>query len=60
MDLADSAAATVRELRNHQFDLILSNFHLGDGPDGHGLHEDLRNNQSIPMETRVLRVTGVP
>ncbi len=58
VDLAVSAGAAVRKLRDQQFDLILCEFHLGDGQDGQHLLEDLRNNHIIPLKTLFLMVTG--
>ena len=56
--MAVSAGAAVRKLRETTFDLILCEYHLGDGQDGQHLLEDLRHNHIIPLKTLFIMVTG--
>lgn len=56
--LSVSAGAGVRKLRDQQFNLILCEFHPGDGQDGQRLLADLRNNHIIPLKTLFLMVAG--
>ena len=51
VQLAVSAGAAVRKLRETTFDLILCEYHIGDGQDGQHLLEDLRHNNIIPLAT---------
>lgn len=58
VEFAVSAGAAVRKLRDQVFDLILCEFHLGDGQDGQHLLEDLRQNAIIPLATVFIMLTG--
>ncbi|KAA3652595.1 MAG: response regulator [Proteobacteria bacterium] len=58
VQLAVSAGAAVRKLRESTFDLILCEYHIGDGQDGQHLLEDLRHNNIIPLATLFIMVTG--
>jgi DNA-binding response OmpR family regulator len=58
VQLAVAAGAAVRKLRETKFDLILCEYHLGEGQDGQHLLEDLRHNAIIPLETAFIMVTG--
>ncbi len=58
VQLAVSAGAAVRKLRDTHFDLILCEYHIGDGQDGQHLLEDLRHNGIIPLATLFIMVTG--
>ena len=58
VQLAVSAGAAVRKLRDSTFDLILCEYHIGDGQDGQHLLEDLRHNGIIPLATLFIMVTG--
>lgn len=55
---AITAGVAVRKLRDTRFDLILCEYHLGEGQDGQHLLEDLRHNGVIPLETLFIMVTG--
>jgi tetratricopeptide (TPR) repeat protein len=48
----------VRKLRDTRYDLILCEYHLGDGQDGQHLLEDLRHHAIIPLATLFIMVTG--
>lgn len=56
--LAVSAGVAVRKLRDQNFDIILCEYHLGEGQDGQHLLEDLRNHHLIPLATLFLMITG--
>jgi len=58
VSLAVSAGAGVRKLRDQNFDIILCEYHLGDGQDGQHLLEDLRSHHLIPLSTLFLMLTG--
>ncbi|QID18514.1 response regulator [Nitrogeniibacter mangrovi] len=58
IQMAVSAGAAVRKLREMSFDLILCEYHIGDGQDGQHLLEDLRHNHIIPLRTLFIMVTG--
>ncbi|MCB1901329.1 response regulator [Cognatazoarcus halotolerans] len=58
VEFAVSAGAAVRKLRDQEFDLVLCEFHLGDGQDGQHLLEDLRQNAIIPLATVFIMLTG--
>ncbi len=58
IQLAVTAGAAVRKLREMTFDLILCEYHIGDGQDGQHLLEDLRHNHIIPLRTLFIMVTG--
>ncbi len=47
---AVSASMAMRRLRAQPFDLILSEYDLGEGQDGQHLLEDLRQHDIIPPE----------
>lgn len=58
IQFAVSAGVAVRKLRDSRFDLILCEYHIGDGQDGQHLLEDLRHNAIIPLSTLFIMVTG--
>lgn len=58
VQFAVSASVAVRRLRESRFDLILCEYHLGEGQDGQHLLEDLRSNEIIPLDTLFIMVTG--
>lgn len=58
VQFAVTAGVAVRKLRESRFDLILCEYHLGDGQDGQHLLEDLRHHHIIPLTTLFLMVTG--
>lgn len=58
IQFAVTAGNAVRKLREMTFDLILCEYHLGEGQDGQHLLEDLRHNHIIPLKTLFIMVTG--
>ncbi len=58
VQFAVSAGVAVRKLKEGRFDLILCEYHLGDGQDGQHLLEDLRHHAIIPLSTLFIMVTG--
>lgn len=55
---AVSASTAVKRLRESHFDLILCEYHLGDGQDGQHLLEDLREHEIIPLETLFVMISS--
>ncbi len=55
---APSAAAAMRKLRGARYDLILCEYHLGDGQDGQHFLEDIRQHRLVPLSTVFIMVTG--
>lgn len=55
---AVSASMAVRRLRERPYDLILCEYHLGDGQDGQHLLEDLRQHEIIPLDTLFVMISG--
>lgn len=53
-----TAAAALRKLQERPFDLILCEYHLGEGQDGQHLLEDMRIHRLIPLATVFVMVTG--
>src|SRR6201995_5703600 len=58
VSLAVTASAAVRKLRDAVFDIILCEYHLGDGQNGQHLLEDLRQHHLIPLSTVFIMTTG--
>ncbi|HNO87844.1 MAG TPA: response regulator [Rhodocyclaceae bacterium] len=58
VQFAVTAGSAVRKLRDNRFDLILCEYHLGEGQDGQHLLEDLRLHHIIPLSTLFIMVTG--
>lgn len=58
VQFAVTAGVAVRKLRDARYDLILCEYHIGDGQDGQHLLEDLRHNGIIPLATLFIMVTG--
>lgn len=58
MSAASSAAMAVRRLRETRFDIILCEYHLGEGQNGQHFLEDIRLHQLIPLSTIFIMVTG--
>lgn len=58
MSAASSAAMAVRRLRETRFDIILCEYHLGEGQNGQHFLEDIRQHQLIPLSTIFIMVTG--
>lgn len=58
VQFAVTAGVAVRKLREMRFDVILCEYHIGDGQDGQHLLEDLRHNNIIPLSTLFIMVTG--
>ncbi|TAH45450.1 MAG: response regulator, partial [Betaproteobacteria bacterium] len=55
---APSANVALRRLRGRRYDLILCEYHLGDGQDGQHLLEDLRQHDIIPLDTLFVMISG--
>ncbi len=55
---AVSASMAMRRLRAQPYDLILSEYDLGEGQDGQHLLEDLRQHGIIPPDTVFVMITG--
>lgn len=55
---AASAGLAIRKLREGGFDIILCEYHLGEGQDGQHFLEDLRHHHVIPLSTVFIMVTG--
>lgn len=53
-----TAAAAIRKLQERPFELIICEYHLGDGQDGQHLLEDMRIHRLIPLATVFIMVTG--
>ncbi|HNQ03768.1 MAG TPA: response regulator [Thiobacillaceae bacterium] len=58
IDLATNAAEALSRVRNHRYDLILSDFNLGEGQDGQQLLEALRHRKLISLRTAFVLVTA--
>jgi DNA-binding response OmpR family regulator/thioredoxin-like negative regulator of GroEL len=58
VNLAVTAGVAVRKLREINFDIILCEYHLGEGQDGQHLLEDLRHHHLIPLWTVFIMITG--
>lgn len=56
--LAVAAGVAIRKLREQNYDIILCEYHLGEGQDGQHLLEDLRLHHLIPLATLFLMITG--
>ena len=56
--LAVSAGVAIRKLREQNYDIILCEYHLGEGQDGQHLLEDVRQHHLIPLATLFLMITG--
>ncbi|HSD36487.1 MAG TPA: response regulator [Rhodocyclaceae bacterium] len=55
---AVTAGVAIRKLREVNFDIILCEYHLGEGQDGQHLLEDLRHHHLIPLWTVFIMITG--
>ena len=58
VNLAVTAGVAIRKLRELNFDIILCEYHLGEGQDGQHLLEDLRHHHLIPLWTVFIMITG--
>ncbi|MDB5887857.1 MAG: response regulator protein [Rhodocyclales bacterium] len=58
VNLAVTAGVAIRKLREINFDIILCEYHLGEGQDGQHLLEDLRHHHLIPLWTVFIMITG--
>ncbi|MCX9156841.1 response regulator [Niveibacterium sp. 24ML] len=58
LEAAQSAGAAIRKLRDSSFDIILCEYHLGEGQDGQHFLEDIRHHHLIPLYTLFIMVTG--
>lgn len=57
-DMASNAQDATRRIRQAEYDIIVSDYNLGDGRDGQQLLEELRLAKLIPMTTVFLMVTA--
>lgn len=57
-DMAANALDATRRIKQCEYDIIVSDYHLGDGRDGQQLLEELRLARLIPMTTVFLMVTA--
>ncbi len=57
-DLANNAQEATRRVRQEPYDIIISDYHLGEGRDGQQLLEELRHARLIPPSTVFLMVTA--
>ena len=55
---ASSANVAMRRLRERRYELILCEYHLGDGQDGQHLLEDLRQHEIIPLDALFVMISG--
>lgn len=55
---AGTAAEVIRQVNNHRFDIVLSDFILDDGRDGQQLLEELRHAHLIPLSTVYIIITS--
>lgn len=58
IDMASSAADAIVRVRGRPYDLILSDYSLGDGQDGQQLLEQLRHTGLISLDTAFVMVTA--
>lgn len=56
--MAASAGSAVRKLHEAAFDIILCEYHLGEGQDGQHLLEDIRHHHLVPLSTLFVMITG--
>ncbi|MDS4015678.1 MAG: response regulator [Candidatus Accumulibacter sp.] len=55
---ASTSAEVLRQVRTHRFDLVLSDYLLEDGRDGHQLLEELRQQHLLPLSAVFMLITG--
>lgn len=58
IQMATAASDAISRIKNNTYDLILSDFNLGDGRDGQQLLEELRYRNLISLETVFIMVTA--
>ncbi len=58
IDLAGSALEALHKVQNTRYDLILSDFDLGEGKDGQQLLEELRHRKLISLATAYIMLTA--
>lgn len=58
IEIAMKAETAVELLRSHSFDVILSDYNLGNGKDGQQLLEEIRHSKLIPHTATYLMVTA--
>jgi CheY-like chemotaxis protein/Flp pilus assembly protein TadD len=58
IDLASNAAEVLFKVQNNRYDLILSDYNLGEGRDGQQLLEELRHRHLISLSTVFIMVTA--
>lgn len=57
-DTASSIGETRRRLRNGQFDVVLCDYHFGEGMNGQELLEELRHSGELPLYTIWIMITA--
>jgi len=57
-DMCANAADAINRLKSRQFDVVLCDYHLGEGMNGQELLEQLRNEGGIPLSTVWIMITG--
>jgi len=55
---ASTSAEVLRQVRTHRFDIVLSDYLLEDGRDGHQLLEELRQQHLLPQSAVFMLITG--
>ena len=55
---AGTSAEVLRQVKAHQFDIILSDYQLEDGRDGQQLLEELRQQRLVPLSTVFMLITS--
>lgn len=58
VEFALTAGVAIRKLRDDRYDLILCEYHLGEGQDGQHFLEDARHHNLLPLTTVFIMVTG--
>ncbi|MCB5195221.1 response regulator [Deefgea salmonis] len=58
VDAASSIGETRRRLRNAQYDVVLCDYHFGEGMNGQELLEELRQSSELPLYTIWIMITA--
>lgn len=58
IDMASNAAEAVHKLKNRHYEIIISDFNLGDGRDGQQLLEEMRHCGLVTLDTVFVMVTA--
>ena len=58
VDVASTIGETRRRLRNTQYDIVLCDFHFGEGMNGQELLEELRQSGDLPLYTIWIMITA--